>query len=259
MLSPLTLLTTFLTIVLADVKFTAPVAGAVIPAGSLQIKWTESGDLPAITKFISYQLFLCAGGNDDGTIIQLFPITTQGVFANGNQAIGTISPGLGASQPNNAYFLKMISVLATGGTVTNFSPRFTLTGMTGIFPPAIVSGLATVGGGVAGPPRQVATVLPAAAAGPNGLYGIPFHEQTGPIIYAPMQTYPGTKITKTKMTPLNPPSKVVIAKSPMKPNTFIQKTVTQAKTWSFSQRANPETPAANPMDDMQKYLNRWKD
>jgi hypothetical protein len=86
----------------ADVKFTTPIAEAVLPVGSLSIAWTDSGDSPALAGLTSYQLFLCAGGNDDSSYIQLLPIVNQGLFMDGNQAIGTITAGLGASSPANA-------------------------------------------------------------------------------------------------------------------------------------------------------------
>ena len=101
----LSLLTTaFLTsIVLADVQFTTPSAGAIIPGGgSLSIAWGESGSSPAISDLTTYQLFLCAGGNDEASIVQLETITTQGTFANGNQAMGTVPLAMGASTPANS-------------------------------------------------------------------------------------------------------------------------------------------------------------
>jgi len=49
----------------ADVDFTQPTAGEVIAGTSLAAVWTESGQKPAKSTFESYQLFLCAGGNND--------------------------------------------------------------------------------------------------------------------------------------------------------------------------------------------------
>jgi hypothetical protein len=90
-------------IVLADVKFTSPAPGDVVQGGgALTVKWTESGDSPSISDLSTYQLFLCAGGNDDASIVQLEVITTQGMFANGNEAEGTVMAGLGASVPSNS-------------------------------------------------------------------------------------------------------------------------------------------------------------
>ena len=56
----------------ADVEFTSPSAGASAVGGELlQIAWKESGIAPPITQLQSYQLFLCAGGNDDGSFVRV--------------------------------------------------------------------------------------------------------------------------------------------------------------------------------------------
>src|SRR5579859_4339459 len=83
--------------------------------------------------------------------IQLAPLVTTGSFTEGNSVTGTITQGLGA-EVENAYFLKMISA-ATGGSVINFSDRFTISGMNGVFPPVVTAGLKTVSG-TAGPPTE---------------------------------------------------------------------------------------------------------
>lgn len=67
------LLASFVLSVFADVKFTKPEPGATIEAGgTLTIEWEESGESPSLDSLLSYQLFLCAGGNDDGTFVGNF-------------------------------------------------------------------------------------------------------------------------------------------------------------------------------------------
>ena len=61
----LTLLLASAPLVFGDVKFTIPAAGASIAGGgTISVGWTDSGTAPSITDLSSYQLFLCAGGND---------------------------------------------------------------------------------------------------------------------------------------------------------------------------------------------------
>ena len=63
---------------LADVEFTTPAAGATVTGGStLDIEWKESGTGPPITSFSTYQLFLCAGGNDANTFVSTQNACTQ--------------------------------------------------------------------------------------------------------------------------------------------------------------------------------------
>lgn len=95
-------LITLISITTADVLFTQPIAGSWTTAGTLSVAWTESNTTPALGDLLSYQLFLCAGGNTAASISVLGTITNNGLFANGNTAVGTIQPGLGASKPENA-------------------------------------------------------------------------------------------------------------------------------------------------------------
>jgi Yeast cell wall synthesis protein KRE9/KNH1 len=100
---------------------------------------------------------------------------------------------------------------ATGGTITNFSPRFSLTGMIGTFPPTVTAGLKTVSG-TKGPATinqvsspQVGAVNPAVAAG-GAEFNVPYSMQTGAIRYAPMPIQPPTKISAKNFSPLFPTS-----------------------------------------------------
>jgi Yeast cell wall synthesis protein KRE9/KNH1 len=129
-----------------------------------------------------------------------------------------------------------MSVATKGGTVTNYSGRFTISGMTGVFPAAVLSGMKTVST-LDGPTR----VAVSAAATPVGAAGfdVPYSMQTGPIMYAPMQSYPGTAITNQgKPKPLYPTSPYTLATTFLPPNAVIQKTITEPITWSFSHVEN---------------------
>lgn len=132
-----------------------------------------------------------------------------------------------------------MSVAKAGGTITNYSDRFSLAGMTGSFPPAVITANAAVTG-TAGPPKvnQVA-VAPAAGAGAAdaGNWAIPYNLQSGPIRYAPMQPIPPTKITKADVNPLWPTSSVPLATTFL-PNPTIPTTLTQAQTFAAQSHAN---------------------
>jgi hypothetical protein len=142
--------------------------------------------------------------------------------------------------------------------------------------PAVSIGLLTVTG-TAGPAAIPLAGRAAASADVVGdKFAVPYTMQTGPIRYAPMQSFPGSSITATNTAPLWPTSSAVIAKTYLlQPN--IQVTITQPGTYSFASHANTvcylsafcstlanqSTPKAaaqsNPTDPMQKFLNRWKD
>ncbi|KAF2019257.1 hypothetical protein BU24DRAFT_418844 [Aaosphaeria arxii CBS 175.79] len=260
LLTPLALLTALTTLVSADIQFTSPKAGSTIAGGTaVTIEWKDSGDGIAIADLTAYDLFLCAGGNDASTIIQL-PVQLSAAgstfVVTGNKASGPIGLTVGASTPKNAYFFKMISTATKGGTITNYSPRFSLSGMTGTFPQAVLDGMKNVEG-TDGPPSQDNTN--AGAVNPaDGDYGVEYTMQTGATRYAPMQPVPPTKITKKQATQRFPTSSVVLATTFL-PIPKAQTTITKPQTFSVSSRENTAAPAPMPTDDMAKFLARWKD
>lgn len=68
-LRPLILLAATAPLAFADVKFTTPAAGATLDGTTLSVEWTDSGTTPKLADLTSYQLFLCAGGNDDSSFV----------------------------------------------------------------------------------------------------------------------------------------------------------------------------------------------
>ena len=136
-------------------------------------------------------------------------------------------------------FLAMISA-GTGGTVTNYSNRFSLSGMTGTFPATVTNGLSGLSG-TGGP----ATENNFAAAGANAAGGgavaagatVPYTMQTGAIRYAPMQGKPGTAITAKSAPPQYPTSSVSIATTWL-PTPVAVTTQTVLATYSTSSHAN---------------------
>ena len=173
-------------------------------------------------------------------------------------------------------FLKMISS-ATGGTVINYSSRFSLSGMTGTFPPKVEEGIKGVTG-TGGPPTQnnVNNNANAGAGGAAGGFSVPYSLQTGLTKYAPMQGRPGTKITAKQASAQYPTSSVNLAKTFL-PTPVQVTTMTMSGTYALASSIEntvcdilnklkcvpliklQASPAPPPMNDMQKYLNRWRD
>jgi len=242
----------------AGIKFTSPKAGDTLTAGTaIDVKWQEGGDGPAMTNLLTYELFLCAGGNAGADQVVLIPITTQGSFAVGSAASGMVGVTVGEDSPKNAYFLKMVAVAKTGGQLITYSDRFSYSGMSGAFPASIKTGLAGISG-TTGPDTQDNTAQNPGAAPVGGDFGVAYTMQTGPTRYAPMQPVPPKTITAKNTKPLYPTSSVQIATTRL-PIPKIQTTITQSQTYSVSSRENTVAPAPHPTDDMQKFLNRWKD
>lgn len=134
----------------------------------------------------------------------------------------------------------MLSVATAGGTVWNYSSRFTLTGMTGTFDPTVAVAVKAVSG-TDGPPtvNQVVSSAGGTTTTATGEdeWATPYNLQTGLTKYAPMQPVPPTAITATNTSPLWPTSAVQFA------TTFLPipsqvTTLTQTNTHSISSRAN---------------------
>lgn len=136
----------------------------------------------------------------------------------------------------HSYF-RVISVATQGGTITTYSDRFTITGMTGTVDPTIKSAVAAAGAAVPDTVDSTANNAAAAAGDPNANSGVPYAEQTGLIRYAPMQGVPPTKITKKDTKPLYPTSSYKIAVSFL-PTPSATKTVTASQTFSADSMEN---------------------
>lgn len=242
----------------ADIQFTSPAAGGTLPAGKpITAKWKDSGSGTPLTDLKTYTLFLCAGGNDVDSIIQLAPINANGQFSTGNEASATVAATLGGPD-KNAYFLKIQSVGTDGTQVINYSDRFTLSGMTGVFPPGVQAGIKKISG-TDGPP-STAQDAPAAGGGAQGDYAVTYTAQTGLIKYAPMQIPPGTKITAKAAKAKYPTSSVSIAKTFLPtPKQTTTMTASQTHSPAISRPFNAPAASMPAQNDMQKFLNRWRD
>ncbi|KAF4636312.1 hypothetical protein G7Y89_g1784 [Cudoniella acicularis] len=214
--------------------FSSPTSDFSVAGGTaFTVTWTDDGTAPSIADLTTYTLHLYAGTSTTNSVVWSAP---DGSFASGSSITITIPATTSGSSPD-AYFFGMVST-AAGGTVTTYSPRFSLTGMTGVFP-ATVQAVLPVSGATAPVPANVNNVVQAAAAASvnQGAWGTPYNLQTGLTKYAPMQPVPPTAITATNTSPLWPTSSVSLA-STFLPIPSIVTTLTQANTFSVSSHAN---------------------
>lgn len=145
----------------------------------------------------------------------------------------------------------MISVASQGGTVTTYSDRFSLTGMTGTTPQNFVDAATAAGTKV--PEMVDGTANDAAAnpaAGAAGDPDTPYSLQSGVIRYAPMQSVPPTKITKKDTKPLYPTSSYKIATAFL-PTPVPTKTITASQTFSADSMENTVSVAVDCLKKIQ--------
>ncbi|GAB7334469.1 hypothetical protein MBLNU13_g06468t1 [Cladosporium sp. NU13] len=244
---------------LAAPKITSPAAGASLPVGggSITVEWEDDGKAPKMSQLASFTLQLIVGGNTEANskVILGGPTVTLG-SATSTDFTGLAAPIAG--EYTDGFYFRVISVATQGGTVTTYSDRFTITGMTGTVDPAIKSAVAAAGAAVPATVDATANNAAAAAGDPNANSGVPYAEQTGLIRYAPMQGVPPTKITKKDTKPLYPTSSYKIAVSFL-PTPSATKTVTASQTFSADSMENTASPVPGPAGDAQRFLNRWKD
>ncbi|KAK0363952.1 Cell wall synthesis protein kre9 precursor [Friedmanniomyces endolithicus] len=262
-LSAVSLLAALTPYALADVLVTSPAAGAQLPFGNIQVTWKDSGVAPALSALTTYTIQLVVGGQEASSQRPLVTCANNALFSAGSTATCVVGQGAAASTANG-FFLQFTSVASEGGTVINYSSRFTVTGMNGVTDAAEVAGVTALNGATTGP-TTVNSVNNGAAAGGGGAaavggsqFTVPYGLQTGLTKYAPMQPVPPTKITVNQFTPLNPTSAFTIATTWM-PRPSVATTLTAAQTFSVSSMENTAAAASNPTGDMAKFLARWKD
>lgn len=134
-------------------------------------------------------------------------------------------------------YIKMMAVATEGGQVLSYSPRFTLTGMTGTTEKTYADAAADAGTKVPDNEDQTSNNADAAAGAGAEQTGIPLESQTGLMRYAPMQKVPPTKITKKDTKPLYPTSSYKIATTFL-PTPSITKTQTASQTFSADSMEN---------------------
>lgn len=147
----------------------------------------------------------------------------------------------------------MISTAKDGGTITNYSDRFTVTGLTGNTPPQFekaISGLSSTD--VPETQNDLAAAGAAAGAGAGaavgaaaGAFGTPYAEQEGLTKYAPMQSIPPTKITLKGYTPKYPTSSFKVATEALPAGTIVT-TITQSQTFSVQIQENTVSHPTRP-------------
>ncbi|EEH22467.1 hypothetical protein PABG_04678 [Paracoccidioides brasiliensis Pb03] len=244
----LLLLTQFVLAASATIEFTAPPAGSVLKGGSvLNVEWRHLGNDTESLASTLFDLKLCAGGNREDSYDCFMFIARGRSFGQGNSVSVPVPANIGGNEPN-AYFLQMIIHIPQDPQPVN-SQRFTLTDMTGSFDQKLLVGIEDISATTHGPPtfnelrkRQA---------------NLPYEEQQGTILYAPAPIQPPTRISLKTAGPLHPTSSFNIATSYLPPAT-VMTTVTALPTFTVMSIENTAAPA--PVDEeMQKFLNRWKD
>ncbi|KAM3082026.1 Cell wall synthesis protein kre9 precursor [Clarireedia jacksonii] len=232
-------------------EFTVPAAGASVAADTaFTITWKDNGNSPSISDLASYQLWLYAGTNASPQPI--YEIASAGTFSSSTpESTSATIPASKGGELTNAYFLCIIATATAGGTVTSYSNRFSISGMTGSFPttftvsgtdgPADVNSASSKTGTstkTSSTSTSTSSTTTAASSADSGnIWAIPYISQTGLTKYAAMQPLPPTSISATNTAPQYPTSSVSLATTYLSPATVLQ-TLTQPQSATFASHAN---------------------
>jgi len=125
----------------ADIYVTSPVASSSFAAGqSAVISWSDDGTVPSLASFGPATIGLYAGNADQQTELTVISSSTN-VSAVNNV---TFIPEASAGPNSGEYFIRFDSISLANAAAPQypaqaFSAKFTLTGMTGAFSPAVQS------------------------------------------------------------------------------------------------------------------------
>jgi len=70
LLAPLAVCAALVTLARAGIEFTKPEAGDKLTAGTaIEVEWKEGGSGPSLSDIATFDLVLCAGGNDAASLV----------------------------------------------------------------------------------------------------------------------------------------------------------------------------------------------
>lgn len=231
----------------ADVKITSPTQGQSFSASGgsvdIDIKWTDDDSNPhtSLDDATGYTISLCTGSSGS---IQCF----KTYLANKEDTDDLYTASIKATDaPNGLFFFQVYTVFSQATTI-QYSPRFTLSGMSGTTTTTLINGgkPATLSVSVTGAQPSPFTSLDATLTSINSAsFTIPYPEQSGVTKFAPMQMQPGSTVTATTWTPQYPSSSVSYFSTLAKPGTVLS-TITPGWSYTPESAANWATVAPYP-------------
>lgn len=142
---------------------------------------------------------------------------------------------------NGWYYVQVMALTEDGHTI-QYSPRFQLTGMAGARTPKWVTDTEQ-------PQREVRmTTLDILAEMNSYSFAVPYQSQSGLARFAPMQTQPPTKVTKTAWSMRHPTSSVSYFKTRKRGREQLT-TVTPGWSYGLPSEWNDAAPARPPSEN----------
>lgn len=214
-----------------DSTFSASsVSGLVIP-------FQDDGKSPLFGEISSTKVLLCTGSNAE--INCLATVNTFTPTASQKSVTINLVPYQSLAS-NGRYFFQFYSTATAGGFTIHYTPRFSMTGMTGTLQ-------ATDGGDTSPPDPQINVGSTNNANSDSILLAsqkIPYTAQTGRTRYAPMQMQPGSKVTYPLKASHRFPTSAVSYFTDYKSKPYVVTTTTPP--WSYTITQGPNWAATQP-------------
>lgn len=224
-------------LVAADFSITKPVYGTTFTATEgVTLVFKDDGNAPTFSDISSTKVLLCTGSNSD--INCLATVTT---FVPGSLTqVAVPLANYAALGSNGPYFFQLYSVASDGYSI-QYSPRFTLSGMTGT--------LKASAGGDSDPPDAQVNVGEAAGAAStvnSASLTLTYTLQTGKTRYAPMQMQPGSKVTYKLSASRRYPTSAVSYFTAYQSKPYPVTTVTPSWSYTITQGPNWASTLPSP-------------
>lgn len=238
-LAILTLLSSLLAPVFADVEITSPEEGDKFSGSSgkatIIVKWDDNSDSDSdmsLDNVKSYTLSLCTNGSP----IQCLDPTIKQKEITSNTATVSVEQN---DVPSGYYFIQVYTLFTNGGSTINYTPRFRLTDMEGTSGTLVVTVTGDQPGG------QTSGFGQTTGSDISKSFTVPYTLQTGSTRYAPMQMQPGSTVTATTWTRKFPTSAVTYY-STKHTKPVVHSTITPGWSYTASSEVNWATVAPYP-------------
>lgn len=246
--------TYLLHLVTADVTIYSPTKGKSFKASggsvTVPLKWIDDSNYPPLSKVQYYTISLCYGPNSQidcfytiGKSLSPSDITvTKGTEGN-LYSYDSIIPSTVAG--NGQFYIQIYAVVKSQGDTIHYSPRFTLSGMTGSITTYTYSDTTQ--------PNAITEINTGQAAGAvptidSKSFSITYTLQTGISRFAPMQMQPGSKVTAKTWKRKFATSKVTYYSTYRKSLDQLT-TITPGRSYIVTSDVNYASPAPMPSDN----------
>ncbi|SCU84416.1 LAFA_0D09846g1_1 [Lachancea sp. 'fantastica'] len=232
----------YLCLAVADLAIVKPESGDEFPvlsnSASFDVEWTDAGHEPDLSSVTQYVFTLCSGPNNKIEAVTTLATVPAGEVNNKKYTV-TVNPNAGAS---GTYFIQVVAISPEWITI-HYSTRFTLSGMRGNKAAPKVNEPQS-------PPPETMRIGPDGPPPPidSASFKIPYASQSGLTLFAPMQTQPGSKVTATQWTRINPTSVCTFFKTDtIQPQ--LKTTITAGWDYTVQSRINDAHPRPMPAEN----------